>query len=343
MIPLTIWDLASSSVGPFTFAQKAHPQERDFHGYECLPRTGFISHAAPPAMLIERRGTSVVVWAPAKVNLFLEVLARRPDSYHEIATLMVAVSLYDTLECTLAPDENLELTCDNEELSVGPDNLILRAAELLRLHSGMKRGARLRLSKRIPMAAGLAGGSTDAAAALAGLNLLWDLGQTASQLANLGGQVGSDVPFFFHTPAAWCTGRGEKVRPVGLSSPLWLVLVCPAVGLSTAEVYGKGQVPGVPVDGAGIREALAAGDSQKLGSLLHNRLQETADRLRPELVLVRERLRRTGPAGCLMSGSGTSCFALCRDEKEALDVVQSLRPEVGQTEIGRVYVVRSCL
>ena len=152
------------------------------------------------------------------------------------------------------------------------------------------------------------------------------------------------MPFFFHTPAAWCTvGRGEKVQALELPRPLWFVLASPKVGLSTAEVYGKGRVPETPVDGAKICEALAAGDPRVLGGLLHNRLQETADRLRPELALVRERLSRAGPAGCLMSGSGTSCFALCRDEKEALDVVQSLRPEVGQTEIGRVYVVRSCL
>lgn len=294
-------------------------------------------------MLIERRGDAVVVWAPAKINLFLEVLARRPDGYHEIATLMMAVSLYDTLECVPTRDESLTLTCDNDELSVGPENLILRAAELLRREVGKRCGVRLRLSKRIPMAAGLAGGSTDAAAALAGLNLLWDLGLTTNELAGLSGQVGSDVPFFFHTPAAWCTGRGEKVRALELPQPLWLVLACPNVGLSTAEVYGKGRVPEVPLDGARICDALAAGDAQVLGGLLHNRLQETADRLRPELVSVRERLSRAGPAGCLMSGSGTSCFALCRDENEALDIVRRLRPEVGQTEIGRVYVVRSCL
>ena len=294
-------------------------------------------------MLIERRGDAVVAWAPAKVNLFLEVLARRPDGYHEIATLMVAVSLYDTLEFAPAPDDTLELTCDNDELSVGPDNLILRVAALLKAHSGTRRGARIKLSKRIPMAAGLAGGSTDAAAALAGLNLLWGLNQPANELASLSGQVGSDVPFFFHTPAAWCTGRGEKVQARELPRPLWFALACPRVGLSTAAVYGKGKVPEASVDGARIRDALAAGDPQTLGASLHNRLQETADRLRPELVLVRERLRRIGPTGCLMSGSGTSCFALCRDEREALDVVQSVRPEVGQTEIGRVYVVRSCL
>jgi 4-diphosphocytidyl-2-C-methyl-D-erythritol kinase len=294
-------------------------------------------------MLMQRRGDAVVVWAPAKINLFLEVLARRPDGYHEIASLMVAVSLYDTVECAPAPDETLELSCDHEALSTGPENLIQRAARLLREKTRTKRGASIKLSKRIPMAAGLAGGSTDAAATLAGLNFLWDLGIPADDLARMGGEIGSDVPFFFHTPAAWCTGRGEKVQKVDLPQSLWLVLACPAIGLSTAEVYGKGRVPDAPVDGGRVREALAAGDASKLGGLLHNRLQETADRLRPELVALRERLSQTGPAGCLMSGSGTSCFALCRNEKEALELVQSLRPTNGQTEMGRVYVVRSCL
>ncbi len=149
---------------------------------------------------------------PAKINLFLEVLARRLDGFHEIATLMVAVSLYDTLECLPAPGETFELTCDNNALSVGPDNLILCAASVLRRHTGVTSGARMRLSKRIPMAAGLAGGSTDAAAALAGLNGLWDLGLPASVLASLSGQVGSDVPFFFHTPAAWCTGAAKRCK-----------------------------------------------------------------------------------------------------------------------------------
>ncbi len=104
-------------------------------------------------MLIERRGTAVVVWAPAKINLFLEVLAKRPDGYHEIASLMVAVSLYDTLVLEPTASSSLELTCDNENLSVGPDNLILQAGESLRKDAGVSRGARLRLSKRIPMAA----------------------------------------------------------------------------------------------------------------------------------------------------------------------------------------------
>jgi 4-diphosphocytidyl-2-C-methyl-D-erythritol kinase len=294
-------------------------------------------------MLIERRGSAVVVWAPAKINLFLEVLAKRPDGYHEIASLMMAVSLYDTLVLETVMSSSLELTCDNENLSVGPDNLILQAGESLRKDAGVSRGARLRLSKRIPMAAGLAGGSTDAAAALSGLNELWELGLSKERLAELGGRVGSDVAFFFDTPAAWCTGRGEKVEPLPVARPLWFVVVCPNVGLSTADVYRSGVVPQSPVDGTKIRAALAAGDVEELGRALHNRLQEAADRLRPELVSIRRQLGETKPAGSLMSGSGTSCFALCRDEAEAWRVARNLEHAAGKTEMGRVYVVCSCL
>ncbi len=294
-------------------------------------------------MLIERRADVVVAWAPAKINLFLEVLSRRPDGYHEIATLMVAVNLYDALICEPTASDSLELTCDNETLSVGPDNLILQAGEVLRKDAGVSRGARLRLSKRIPMAAGLAGGSTDAAAALAALNDLWALGLPRRRLAELGGQVGSDVAFFFDTPAAWCTGRGEKVQAVQLDRPLWFVIVCPAVGLSTAEVYRNGRVPKQPIDGSRVREALSSGNVEELGRSLHNRLQDAADRLRPELVRVRQRLGEAKPAGRLMSGSGTSCFALCRDEAEAWRVAQHVSRGTGGMETGRVYVVRSCL
>src|SRR5947207_4295880 len=134
-------------------------------------------------MFAERRNGAVVVRAPAKVNLFLEVLAKRPDGYHEIATLMVAVSLYDTLEFKEDPTGHVRLQCDLPNLSTGPDNLVCRAAEALRRHAGITRGAAIRLTKRIPLAAGLAGGSTDAAATLAGLNQLWMVGLSVAELA----------------------------------------------------------------------------------------------------------------------------------------------------------------
>src|SRR5262249_19111747 len=143
----------------------------------------------------------------------------------------------------------IQLTCDQAELSTGPDNLVCRAAERLRAHTGCMHGAAIRLWKRIPMAAGLAGGSTDAAAAPAGLNQLWQVGLSAEELAQLGADIGSDVPYFFSTPAAWCTGRGEKVTPLPLGRELHFVLACPPIGLSTAEVYRSAMVPQKPESG----------------------------------------------------------------------------------------------
>src|SRR5262245_47408599 len=165
-------------------------------------------------MLIHRSGDAVLVRAPAKVNLFLEVLGKRADGYHDLESLMVAVSLYDSLEFRPAPNGNVRLWCNQPTLSSGPDNLVCRAADLLTRHVGYEGGASIHLWKRIPLTAGLAGGSTDAAATLVGLNRLWGLGLKWTDLARLGAELGSDVPFFFSTPAAWCEGRGEIVTPL---------------------------------------------------------------------------------------------------------------------------------
>ena len=301
-------------------------------------------------MLSERRDDAVVVRAPAKVNLFLEVLAKRPDGFHEIATLLVAVSLYDTLEFREDAPGVFRLRCDVPELSAGPDNLVSKAAALLRERTGCRRGADVALTKRIPMAAGLAGGSTDAAAALHGLNRLWRLGLSEADLARLGGELGSDVPFFFHTPAAWCTGRGEVVEPAPLGRPLDLVLACPPFGLATADVYRGVTVPAEPRSGDDVRRALAGGDVEEVGRRLHNRLQEPAFRLRPELPALLDRIGARAPAGRMMSGSGSALFALCRDADEARRLADALRevtrtdhPAGGRTAGGvRIYSVRSC-
>ncbi len=147
-------------------------------------------------MLIRRAEERVFIRTPAKVNLFLEVLARRPDGYHDLATLMIAVSLYDTLEIRRVAGSEIRLECDQPGLSVGPDNLVHRAAVLVRERFGRQQGLDIRLCKRIPMGAGLAGGSSDAAAILAGLDRLFELGLSQAELAALGGELGSDVPFF---------------------------------------------------------------------------------------------------------------------------------------------------
>lgn len=294
-------------------------------------------------MLSMRTADAVAIWAPAKVNLYLEVLAKRADGYHDIATLMVAVSRYDTLTFREEDSGQLQLRCDHPTLSTGPDNLVLRAAERLRQRTGCGRGAVIDLVKRIPLAAGLAGGSTDAAATLAGLNRLWRLGLTRTELAELGAELGSDVPFFFATPAAWCTGRGEQVTPAPLGKRLDFVLVCPPVGLSTAEVYRSVTVPEQAMAGDAIRQAAAAGDIEDLGRCLYNRLQTVAERLCPSVAELAQRLARLNPAGWLMSGSGTSLFALCRDRQEALRIARELSGGPDEGVHPRCFIVQSCV
>src|SRR5262245_40077868 len=176
-------------------------------------------------MLIERFAEHVVVWAPAKVNLHLEILGKRADGYHELETLMMAVNLCDTLVFRNDSSGRLSLECSDVELSTGPDNLVMRATALLQSTTNCQRGAAIQLKRRIPLAAGLAGGSTDAAATLAGLNELWSLRLSTTRLKELSAQLGSDVAFFFHTPAAWCTGRGEIVTPAAVGKRLWMVLL----------------------------------------------------------------------------------------------------------------------
>jgi len=301
-------------------------------------------------MTSERKGDAVLVRAPAKVNLFLEILGKRPDGYHEIATLMVAVSLYDSLELVEEPGGRLELSCDEPSLSTGPDNLVWRAAELLRQRYGISRGARIHLAKRIPLAAGLAGGSSDAAAALIGLNDLWQLGLSRGELAARAADLGSDVAFFFATPAAWCTGRGEIVAATPLGRPVHLLLACPDAGLSTADVYRGVTVPGQPLDGLAIRQALAAGNLEELGRRLLNRLQPVAEKLCPDVAALYARLGEAAPLGRLMSGSGTSLFALCRNRSEAVVVARRLRRSLERPKSARpagrglrLFLVRSCV
>jgi 4-diphosphocytidyl-2-C-methyl-D-erythritol kinase len=296
--------------------------------------------------------TRLIVRAPAKVNLFLEVLGKRPDGYHDLATLMVAVSLFDTLEFKEDPSQaiTLDLVPDGEDsdrearpsLDAGPNNLVRRAADLIRKHTGHPEGVRISLMKRIPLEAGLAGGSSDAAATLLGLNRFWRLGLSSEELAALGAELGSDVSFFLKGNAAWCTGRGEIVTPLDVRQPLWLVLVCPPVGMSTATVFRALKVPDRPVDGSALCQALERGDVEEVGRGLFNRLQPVAEQLCPVIAELHARLDRLDAVGHLMSGSGSTMFVLCRDQEEACRIADEVIPLARENLVSRVQVVRSC-
>lgn len=302
-----------------------------------------IRHASAAAGSDPAPANTIRLSAPAKVNLFLEVLGKRPDGYHEIATLMLAIDLADTLEITPATSGRLSLTCDDPALTIGPENLVNKAVQLLRRETGCSAGASIRLTKRIPWAAGLGGGSSDAAATLIGLNELWQLGISRADLSRLGTELGSDVPFFLNGPAAWCTGRGEVVSPVEIGKALDLVLVKPAEGLATADVYRRLKLPATAASGFAARAALTAGDVEALGKALFNRLEEPAFELSPAVADRRRRLQGMGTSGTLMSGSGSCLFALCRSASEARrvhdDLSRGLTSEAPSST--RIFLVRS--
>lgn len=252
--------------------------------------------------------------AYAKVNLTLEVLRKRPDGYHEIRSVMQRISLADTL--TIASSDALSLTCSDARLE-GPDNLVWRAALLLRKECGVGRGATLRLEKRIPVAAGLGGGSADCAAALEGLNGLWALGLQRERLRLLGAQLGSDVPFFLlESPCGLAEGRGEALFPLAPLPERWLVLAKVEEGISAGAVYAA-----FPrhlwTDGsrtiAWLREARVGWGVPAP----FNALEPVAAQLVPAVTQARQALIAAGAGVPVMSGSGSTYFALCDTEAEA--------------------------
>ena len=280
-------------------------------------------------MIIRPIAGGVEIFAPAKLNLFLEVLGRRPDGYHEIETVMVAVSLYDTLAILDDPSGEIRLRCNDPTLPVDGENLVIKAADRLKEATGCGGGARVVLTKAIPAQAGLAGGSSDAAATLVALDRIWGLGLSRERLDALASEVGSDVPFFNHVPAAVCRGRGERVEEVPLRDRLYFVLVCPTVGVSTADVYRRVVPPEGPRPVGAVLDALARGGRADLGPCLFNRLQPFAEAIRPELTRVRTALADLGPSldGSAMSGSGSAYFGLCRNlaaARQAAEILQTL-------------------
>lgn len=273
----------------------------------------------------------MTVRAPAKVNLHLSVGQLRPDGFHDLTTVYQAVGLYDDVELERAPALTVEVTGeDAERVPTDETNLAARAVRLLAQHTGQAPDVALRIRKGIPVAGGCAGGSADAAAALVGCDALWGTGLTRDELATLGAELGSDVPFSLHGGTALGTGHGEQLTPV-LSSGSWSwVLALPDGGLSTPDVYAQldrqretGPV-GVVNDPADVLSALRSGDPVTLGRALGNDLQPAAVALRPSLRLLLDTGRDLGALGTIVSGSGPTVALLARDEGHAVDLAAAL-------------------
>jgi 4-diphosphocytidyl-2-C-methyl-D-erythritol kinase len=255
--------------------------------------------------------------AYAKVNLSLEVLGKRPDGFHDLASLMQTVSLCDEIELCEADD--VKFSCSESTLQ-NDDNLVVRAARRLKQVSNSKSGCRLVLHKAIPHAAGLGGGSSDAAAALAALNDWWSLDWSITQLAEIGAELGSDVPFFLYGGTALVTGRGEVVRPLPDPARVWFALIKPPVAVPTAEVFRSVSRDDWTDGAATHRVARLMCDGQGV-TLGINGLQRTLFELYPEARTSFDDVHQAAPGRCFVSGSGPTIGALCRSRMEAEKVV----------------------
>ncbi|MBM4149839.1 MAG: 4-(cytidine 5'-diphospho)-2-C-methyl-D-erythritol kinase [Lentisphaerae bacterium] len=280
---------------------------------------------------------TVVVSAPAKINLYLNVVGVRPSGYHDIESVLTPISLSD--ELILERTEGLVETRVEVDQGLGDvqdlladtrSNLAARAVWLLKEKTGSPFGVRILLRKRIPVGGGLGGGSSDAASVLLGLNRLWDLGLSRTELGGIGATLGCDVPAFVHGGAVLVEGLGEKVSNIFNGSGVhakgragwWLVLVNPGFGVSTKDIYTRygATLTSAPVPAKRMVSALLEGDLECATGALFNALEGTVLEKYPLIRVLRDRLIEDGAVGALVSGSGGSVYGLARDEAHAREI-----------------------
>ena len=263
--------------------------------------------------------------APAKINLFLRVLRKRPDGYHDIFSLMQKITLYD--ELTFVPRSGgIVLKCPNSDLSVSKDNLVFRAAESILSYTGCSSGIEIILIKNIPAAAGLGGGSSDAAATLSAINEICQLGLTKAVLMKLGAKLGADVPFFIFGDSAFASGIGDQLTAWKNPLKLNIVLINPFFPLSTKLVYEslnlrltKEQI------NYSIPRLSALSD---ITHEMHNDLETVSLKMHPELTEIKQLLLRHGALSAMMSGSGPTVFGIFSDESTAKKTAEAINKQV---------------
>jgi len=276
----------------------------------------------------------LTIWAPAKVNLFLEVLGKRPDGYHEVRTVVQAVDLCDVLRFRVRDDGRVRVHCKAEGVPTGEDNLVFRAAHALKERYGVDSGIEVWLEKRIPVGGGLGGGSSDCAATLRALVHLWKLDVSQQELSNVAASLGSDVPFFLRGGTALCEGRGEKASPIQCAASFNYVLVLPGIVVSTAQVYERVESALTAGEKAlkNVVAALRNGDLRLLAGGLYNGLQRPAFEACKQLEDVWERFKtlcsQRESAGVLMCGSGSSFFSLHDGQMQARGCARVLAREL---------------
>ncbi|MCP8971186.1 4-(cytidine 5'-diphospho)-2-C-methyl-D-erythritol kinase [Ectobacillus ponti] len=278
----------------------------------------------------------LLVKAPAKINLSLDVLGKRKDGYHEVRMIMTTIDLADHLELTELEEDRIEIISHNRYVPDDQRNLAYQAAKLLKERFGIRKGVSIAIEKTIPVAAGLAGGSSDAAATLRGLNKLWKLGLRIEELAEIGAEIGSDVSFCVYGGTAIATGRGEKIEHIPAPPPCWVILAKPKIGVSTADVYRNLRLDRVEhPDVDQMVDCISNKDYKGICDHVGNVLESVTFRMHPEVEHIKEQMKRFGADAVLMSGSGPTVFGLVHYDSRMQRIYNGLKGFCEQ-----VYAVR---
>ncbi|MEE6452967.1 4-(cytidine 5'-diphospho)-2-C-methyl-D-erythritol kinase [Gottfriedia acidiceleris] len=278
----------------------------------------------------------LMVKAPAKINLSLDVVGKRGDGYHDVKMIMTTIDLADRIELELIQEDKIVVTSHNRYVPDDQRNLAYQAAMLLKEMFGVKLGAHIFITKNIPVAAGLAGGSSDAAAVLRGLNKLWNLNCSLDELAVIGSKIGSDVSFCVYGGTAIATGRGEKIEHIDAPPPCWVILAKPTQGVSTATVYQKLRLENIQhPDVDRMVNAISNKNYDDICLSLGNVLESVTLQLHPEVAMIKDQMKRFGADAVLMSGSGPTVFGLVRHDSRMNRVYNGLKGFCDQ-----VYAVR---
>jgi len=278
--------------------------------------------------------------AYAKINLGLDVVKKLPNGYHQVKMIMQTVGICDELSLERTQG-GIAVTTDSKELSAGEDNLVYKAAALMREKYKITEGVRICLKKRIPIAAGMAGGSSDAAAVMKGMNKLFDLGIERQELMKEGASIGADVPYCILGGTALAQGIGEELTVLNKAPECRVLVAKPDISVSTRYVYEHLDAVNIEhhPDIDGMAEAVRAGNLQGILERLENVLETVTIPAYPVIGVIKERMRQLGAAGSLMSGSGPTVFGIFLDEQAAGEAARRLR---GEKLAKDIYVTEFC-
>lgn len=280
--------------------------------------------------------------AYAKINLSLDVVGKREDGYHDLEMIMASIDLYDDLTFQIIPENRIRVTCEHPQVPTDERNLVYQAIRLMKDRYHIREGLAVHIDKRIPVTAGLAGGSSDAAATIRAINRLFDLNLTFEEMLDIGLYLGSDVPYCIYGRMAYVTGRGENIEPLPSLENVWVVVIHPDIAVSTKEIFSHVKVdqlahPSVQQ----VKAAILKGNYSEMVRHMGNALETITFNLYPEVRQLKDEVASYQPDAVLMSGSGPTLFALTQDPtfaeqlKEKLDIPNGVKRTVFVVKLKR--------